>query len=258
MRFALVNGERFEAFKGGVGICPNCKSEVIARCGSIRMHHWSHKGNRVCDLWWENETPWHRNWKNLFLEDWQEVVHYDDSGEKHVADVKTENGWVIEFQYSYITAEERKSRNDFYKKIIWVVNGTRRKTDLVQFNEALRESKRAPVGNVDIRQINYPEETRLLREWNNSGVPVFFDFEEYKIGRIWLLLPNISKDKAYLIPFVIQDFIEAPLKSRFDELFNKIVPNIRNIILEYERSVRNRATSQLLNRRYRNKPKRRF
>ena len=36
MRFALVNGERFEAFKGGVGICPNCKSEVIARCGSIR------------------------------------------------------------------------------------------------------------------------------------------------------------------------------------------------------------------------------
>jgi hypothetical protein len=43
---------------------------------------------------------------------WQEIVHRSDSGEKHIADVKTDHGWVIEFQHSYLNPEERRSRAD--------------------------------------------------------------------------------------------------------------------------------------------------
>jgi hypothetical protein len=51
----------------------------------------------------ENETEWHRAWKDQFPPEWQEIVHLAGDGERHIADVKTGDGWVIEFQHSYIT-----------------------------------------------------------------------------------------------------------------------------------------------------------
>ena len=131
MKYALVNGESAEATKGTIGDCPNCGAELMARCGDLKIHHWAHKGNRTCDPWWENETEWHRSWKGNFAKEWQEVVHIDETGEKHIADVKTQNGWVMEFQHSFLQKTERQSRNTFYKKMVWVVNGTRRKNDKI-------------------------------------------------------------------------------------------------------------------------------
>ena len=64
-----------------------------------------------------------------FPVDWQEVIHFDGSGEKHIADVKTQTGYVLEFQHSYLDPEERRSRNVFYSKLVWIVDGTRRETD---------------------------------------------------------------------------------------------------------------------------------
>jgi len=60
-------------------------------------------------------------------------VHFDEKGEKHIADVKTKNGWVLEFQHSYIKPEERNYRNAFYSKLVWIIDGLRRKTDRIQF-----------------------------------------------------------------------------------------------------------------------------
>ncbi|MCA6063582.1 competence protein CoiA [Thalassolituus marinus] len=111
MKYAIVNNEKIEATKGGKGSCPSCASELIAKCGELKVNHWSHKGSRNCDPWWENETEWHRSWKDYFPKEWQEVVHFDNSGEKHIADVKTKNGWVLEFQHSFLNPEERQSRN---------------------------------------------------------------------------------------------------------------------------------------------------
>lgn len=55
------------------------------------MWHWAHKGRLPCDPWWEPETEWHRMWKDYFPSQNQEVVHFDAAtGEKHVADVKTD------------------------------------------------------------------------------------------------------------------------------------------------------------------------
>lgn len=44
MKFADINGVRAEATKGAKGSCPGCGSEVIARCGEIRINYWAHKG----------------------------------------------------------------------------------------------------------------------------------------------------------------------------------------------------------------------
>lgn len=94
---------------------------MIAKCGGHRVWHWAHRGVRVCDPWWEPETEWHRAWKNEFPVDWQEVVHLAQSGEKYVADVRTQGGMVIEFQHSFLKVEERTARESFYRPMIWVV-----------------------------------------------------------------------------------------------------------------------------------------
>lgn len=62
--------------------------------------------------------------EGLFPEEWREVVRFDpDTGEKHVADVLTERGLVIELQHSAMPPEELQSREDFYRNMIWIVDG---------------------------------------------------------------------------------------------------------------------------------------
>ena len=258
MKYAIVGGNKTEAFKGGRGICPSCNSELIARCGDVKINHWAHKGTRNCDTWWENEKEWHRQWKNNFPVEWQEIVHFDKKDEKHIADVKTDKDWVLEFQHSYIKREEQNSRNAFYSKLVWVVDGLRRETDKIQFQKILEESSKAPVGNVNIRKINFPEESRLLREWLNCGVPVFFDFDELNKSILWFLLPLNINGEAYLTPFSRKEFIEVHKDNGFDELIYKLIPNIRNILIEHKRSISNRFINNSLHRQRRTIKRRRF
>src|SRR5262249_40527523 len=132
LKFALVGEERREAQRGLSAVCPVCGAPVIAKCGNIRIWHWAHRGRLACDPWWE-ETDWHRGWKGEFPEHWQEVIHRSESGEKHIADVKTESGIVLEFQHSPLRPEERDAREDFYRTMAWVVDGLRLKKDRTQF-----------------------------------------------------------------------------------------------------------------------------
>ena len=126
MKYSLVNTVKSEPFKGGKGSCILCGQETISKCGPIKVHHWAHKSLKNCDPWWENETEWHRKWKNYFPKGWQEIIHHDEvSGEKHIADVKTSKGIVIEFQNSPISVDELNSREEFYKNMIWIVNGAK-------------------------------------------------------------------------------------------------------------------------------------
>jgi len=124
MKYSIVNGERKEAFPSGIGICEVCNQPTLAKCGSRKVHHWAHVSLLECDKWWESETEWHRDWKNKFPMEWQERVHRDEiTGELHRADVKTDDNLVIEFQNSSISYEEQISREVFYKKMIWILNG---------------------------------------------------------------------------------------------------------------------------------------
>lgn len=124
MKFSIVNGKRVEAFPKGKGLCICCNQETVAKCGSRIIHHWAHKTLEHCDNWWENETVWHRKWKSYFPIEWQEVIQYDKiTGEKHIADIKTDKDFVIEIQNSPMSIEELKSREKFYEKMLWIVNG---------------------------------------------------------------------------------------------------------------------------------------
>ena len=227
MKYALVNDEKVEATKGAKGYCPSCGSELIARCGEVKVKHWAHKGNRDCDPWWEYETDWHRSWKGKFPIEWQEAVHFDESGEKHIADVKTNIGWFIEFQHSYLKPEERRARNAFYRKLVWVVHGTRRKTDKKQFQKILNESSRLPT-KVPIIQAHFPDECRLLKEWHDGNVLVFFDFQEVEDAEqsmLWFLFPKTPTGGTYISPFSRVNFIELHNNNKFDELVkNTILP----------------------------------
>src|SRR5262245_49311923 len=118
MKIALVDGNRLEARPGLSGKCPYCQSAMIAKCGERRVWHWAHRGVLKCDHWWENETEWHRNWKNNFPVEWQEVIHTAENGEKHIADVKTASGRIVEFQHSHLEPVERRSREAFYEPML--------------------------------------------------------------------------------------------------------------------------------------------
>lgn len=124
MQLALVDGEPTEPFLKGRGKCPICISDMVAKCGSRVMHHWAHHHSRNCDPWWENETPWHRGWKDLYPINCREVSHTADDGEIHRADVKTPTGIVVELQYSAMSDEERIARENFYKNLVWVLDGS--------------------------------------------------------------------------------------------------------------------------------------
>jgi competence protein CoiA len=123
MQYALVDGERREAFLGGKGSCPTCGASMLAKCGPRVMHHWAHKGGRNCDPWWENETEWHRQWKSLFPASCREISHTAPDGEIHRADIKTPTGIYIEVQHSSMTDAERASREEFYQNLIWIIDG---------------------------------------------------------------------------------------------------------------------------------------
>ena len=238
MRFALSNNELIEPTKGAKGFCPCCGSELVAKCGEIKVHYWSHK-KKCDDHWWENETEWHRNWKNQFPKEWQEVIHKDESGEKHIADVLTGSDWTIEFQHSVIAREERDSRDYFYNKLIWVVDGTRRPTDIKQFQNLMNEAEF--VSNEPFILINnLPEDYRLIQEWSDCSSLVLFDFGKSEVSYrdgyssnkdLWLIFP--SSNKTFITSISKDFFIEMMNSPLSDELDKALLDPIQKELDEY-------------------------
>jgi hypothetical protein len=232
MKFAVINGQRQEAQPNLSGKCPSCGHPMVAKCGEMRIWHWAHQGRRVCDPWWENETEWHRAWKGQFPVSWQEVVHTAENDMKHIADVKTERGWVIEFQHSYIKPEERRSRDVFYPKLVWVVDGTRRKRDGKQFFEALNNGALL-VAKLPIVQVR-SDECALLREWAGSQAPIFFDFGSEQV-LLWLIAGR-PHGPAYVGPVSRASFIEMHRDgvTQTARDFDELVKDFSGLVADYE------------------------
>lgn len=203
MRFATVNGEKREAEKGLNGLCIGCEEPMIPACGVKNVKHWRHKVDCECDHWWENETVWHRHWKNCFPVECQEIRLQADSGEWHIADVKTSQGWVLEFQNSPISPEERDKRNAFYRTIVWIVNGNRLKRDRDQFLKAVEQGVRICENPQVIRV--FSSESSLIEKWAECRVPVFFDFGDDSL--LWCLYPINLTHWRFVAPIRREDFI---------------------------------------------------
>lgn len=219
MKYAILNNERREAEPGLSAQCTGCGQAMIAKCGEHNVWHWAHKGARLCDVWWEPETPWHRAWKNQFPKEWQETIRRADDGEKHIADVLTASALVLEFQHSHLSKEERESREDFYQNMMWIVDGLRRVRDNPNFVESLRA---AQVINLNPLTFSSPNKGALLRDWSGSRVPVFFDFGDgfepehpfpFDAPVLWRLNPASPVGSAQLSPVPKAHFVETAIKG---------------------------------------------
>lgn len=215
MRLALINDIRLEAKTGLRAVCPGCSQPVVAKCGTKRVHHWAHRGNKPCDDWWESETEWHRAWKNNFPIEWQEKFLSDiETGEKHIADIQTSYGLVIEFQHSPIDPKKCSARESFYKNMIWVVDGTRLKKDFSRFARAKKYFRKGY--KPKIFYVEYPEES-FPSAWSESSVPIIFDFfdltspsKEWEIRcPLYCLLPMQMGSCSIIAEIPREAFIES-------------------------------------------------
>ena len=221
MKLADIEGNDREAQPGLTGKCRDCGHTMVAKCGQHRVWHWAHWKSKDCDPWWEQETEWHRSWKNQFPVAWQEIGHIAQSGERHRADVKTERGLVLEFQYSPLREAERVSREDFYPRLVWVVHANRRLRERKKFFALLSGPLRVASGVLTYTIHRY-DGSALLRDWGKSRAPVYFDFGEPE--QVWRLYPFSGDVLGYVTPVVRAEFIKAhrdgeSLEEMFDQVF---------------------------------------
>lgn len=237
MRFALIDINRVEAQPKQQGVCPNCSQPVIAKCGKRKIWHWAHKSKTDCDNWWEPETEWHRTWKNNYPTDWQEISLLNErTGEKHIADVCTVHSLVVEFQHSHIDPQERTSREQFYKNMVWVVDGTRLKRDYPRF---LKEWKSNGISEVHktnksgIFEVWFPEFC-FPETWLKSSVPVIFDFRgdgslddsEGLRNTLYCLFPQVGRH-ARIAEISRKAFINATTNGEWTLRVQKFVNDYR-------------------------------
>jgi competence protein CoiA len=112
-------GQKQLALPGLSGQCPTCDEPMVAKCGRIRIWHWSHRQGKDCDTWFEPETDWHLLWKSQVLPSNIEVII-----ENHRADLLTTDGTVVELQHSSISPLLIEERESFYKTMLWIVDAS--------------------------------------------------------------------------------------------------------------------------------------
>jgi hypothetical protein len=145
---------------------------------------------------------------------WQEVIGHDASGEKHIADVRTEHGLTIEFQHSHLKPEEMSAREQFYGNMVWVVDGLRLVRDLPRFIENFRYLRRVGQG---VYITPFPHEA-LPRKWLDRRASVIFDFrgstdpadhDMNPARSLWCLLPGRAHEHAVIVGIAREDFVRC-------------------------------------------------
>ena len=123
MLYALTqSGQKIGAYPSGIGVCPNCRANVIAKCGELNIWHWAHQNRSDCDSWsYEPMSQWHLNWQEKFTPTNREVF-ISRNGEVHIADIVGKNGTIIEIQNSPISTVDIEKRELFYDDMVWVIN----------------------------------------------------------------------------------------------------------------------------------------
>ena len=210
MKYALVGDQKTTPQPKLRGCCIHCGGDMIAKCGKVKLWHWAHKTTDMCDPWWENESHWHRDWKNHFPKDQQEVGHVDSvTSEKHIADVKNSFGLVIEFQRSTMSEVERVSREVFYQDMVWVVDGSRGASDSSFFHMGVSGPlQKKPL----IYIVEWWGQSRLLHFWSASSKPVYLDFGNDVLWKLVSFNPATRRGLVGLIPKSV--FVEDCLSGK--------------------------------------------
>jgi hypothetical protein len=144
----------------------------------------------------------------------------------------TDQGWVLEFQHSPIKPEERRSRDAFYRKLVWVVDGVRRSRDSAQFLSALNSGR--PIGPNSLVRKVFSDECKILREWVGSPAPIFFDFGGEQV--LWWILRGTANGAAYVAPFSRSEFITIHRggPTRKAREYEEFVSDLSKLVSQYE------------------------
>ena len=212
MRLAIVNDVPTEPAPSVHGKCCLCGENMMSKCGRYVRWHWAHKARITCDPWQDSETDWHRYWKDAFPSHCQEVVHIDaTTGEKHIADVKTPSGFVVEVQHSPIAETEARIRESFYQPMIWIVDA-RHLAGWFAVSMSYDLASCCPM----MYQIKWWGSSRLLEKWSESMVHVYFDVmnsaREYEDedGKLWFLPQDaiVPVEKRVLWRLLVYDTVD--------------------------------------------------
>lgn len=108
------NGTRIRASPKISAVCPLCSASVIPKCGTINIHHWSHKPNSDCRHG-EGMGEWHMRLQQhaLYNGGDVEVIIPDNHDNYQVADIVYKKR-VIELQHSSISPTEILKRSYFF------------------------------------------------------------------------------------------------------------------------------------------------
>jgi hypothetical protein len=128
-------------------------------------------------------------------------------GTRHVADIKTDTGLVVEFQRSHLSTVERREREAFYDDMIWVVDGTRLKRDLDFFEQIRFHERSGP--REDVVPFNW-RVPQITRRWDESTKLVFLDFHG---DHIWCVPPITNVWRKYATKVPKGEFISALMQG---------------------------------------------
>jgi competence CoiA-like predicted nuclease len=231
------------AYSGQKGICPLCDGTLIGKCGDIYVWHWQHHQDRECDPWKEHETDWHRKWKLNFPNDWQEVI-IEKYGEKHIADVKTSKGLVIEFQNSSISTSTIQIRECFYEDMIWVINAKSFKNNFQLrsvVNSRLRNIESNALHELSSISIEYDKELKTIQDSLDKNVKdaadkhISINYKRKAVEKLDELLKQFDTFSENVINKWKQDEYYWNLNT--SDITNKIESSIRSELQEIPKSI---------------------
>jgi competence CoiA-like predicted nuclease len=158
--------------KEGEFYCPCCESKVVAKMGSIKIHHWAHLSSEIyCDS--RPMSEWHLEWQSHFPPEMVEIY----VNNKRRADVLLPNKMAIEFQNSTISIEDVLARNQHHKDgIIWVHNYIEQTINKQFFNK--KEIKKG------LYRALWKNPTHLFDRQRIRGEDIYFQFSENTLGKI--------------------------------------------------------------------------
>jgi hypothetical protein len=114
----MYDKDRKTATPKAVGVCSCCGSELVPKCGRVKVWHWAHKNLLECDEWYEM-SAWHLGWQNMVCEECREVVVGC-----HRADIKLKSGLIVELQHSSLSIDDIEEREEYYGNMIWLFDGS--------------------------------------------------------------------------------------------------------------------------------------
>ncbi|PZX56809.1 hypothetical protein [Algoriphagus chordae] len=226
-------GFRISPRKGLTGKCQICGNPVKAYCGNIIIHHWKHVAELNCDPWKEHESEWHRSWKNEFPKDWQEVI-MNKGNNKHIADVKTKNGLVLELQNSSISSSTIEEREDFYGNIIWLINAKPFQDNFMHFSivkSKLLELERSKYSSLSYYQ---KEDSKIIKDLKEKIEDCKSDYTNlsYEVPSLERLRTEIielnSNIEKTLISYLTQKYLFSRILNEFSCKEKEAILSIRS------------------------------